>query len=107
VFVNNLTNFVAAYGYDGVDIDWESLYASDIPQYTNFVNTLRSALNTFSQPKLLTAAVSTYPPTGDPPTAEYKMFAAIQNQFDQLKRHDLWHVRRLAGLGDLVQFTHV
>ena len=83
-FINNLTNFMAGRGYDGVDIDWEPFYASDIPQFTNFVNALRTALNAFPQPKLLTAAVGAYPPYGDSPTAQYAMFAALQNQFDQL-----------------------
>jgi chitinase len=84
IFINNLTNFMAARGYDGVDIDWEPLPASDAPQYTNLVNGLRSALNGFSQHKLLTAAVGAYPSYGDSATAEYKMFAALQNQFDQI-----------------------
>jgi len=83
-FINNLTNFMASRAYDGVDIDWEPFYSSDIPPFTNFVNALRSALNTFQPARLLTAAVGAYPPYGDSPTAQYAMFAAIQNQFDQL-----------------------
>src|ERR1035441_2009231 len=47
----------------------------------NFVNGLRSALNGFSQHKLLTVAAAAYPPYGDPPGAEYAMFASLQNQF--------------------------
>ena len=84
VFINSLTNFLAARGYDGVDIDWEPLPSSDAQQYTNLVIGLRAALNQFSQPKLLTAAVGAYPPYGDPPTAEYQMYASLQNQFDQI-----------------------
>ena len=83
-FISNLTNFVAVYGYDGIDIDWEPLPASDTTQFTNFVNGLRSALNGFSQHKLLTAAAGAYPPYGDPPGMQYAMFAALQNQFDQI-----------------------
>jgi chitinase len=83
-FISNLTNFMAARAYDGVDIDWEPFYSSDIPQFTNFVNALRSALTPFQPAKLLTAAVGAYPPYGDSPTAQYTMFAAVQNQFDQL-----------------------
>lgn len=83
-FINNLTNFMASRGYDGVDIDWEPLPATDSQQYTNLVTGLRAALAGFSQPKLLTAAAGAYPPYGDPPTAEYLMFAAFQNQFDQI-----------------------
>jgi len=84
LFINNLTNFVATRGYDGVDIDWEPLPAADAQQYTNLVNGLRSALNGFPQHKLLTAAVGAYPPFGDPATSEYVMFASLQNQFDQI-----------------------
>jgi chitinase len=83
-FINNLTNFMATRGYDGVDIDWEPLPASDAQLYTNLVNGLRSALNGFSQHELLTVAAGAYPPYGDPPTAEYTMFAALQSQFDQI-----------------------
>jgi chitinase len=84
VFINSLTNFMATRGYDGVDIDWEPLPSSDARQYTNLVIGLRSALNAFSQYKLLTAAAGAYPPYGDSVTAEYVMFAALQDQFDQI-----------------------
>jgi len=83
-FVNNLTNFMAARNYDGIDIDWEPLYAADGPQFTNLAYTLRSALNQFPGHKLLTVAAGAYPPYGDPPTAEYTMFAVLQNQLDQI-----------------------
>jgi len=84
VFINNLTNFVAAYGYDGVDIDWEPMPATDFQQFTNLINGLRSALNGFTQHELLTVAAAAYPPYGDPPTAEYAMYASLQHQFDQI-----------------------
>ncbi len=29
-FINNLTNFMAARGYDGIDLDWEPLLAADV-----------------------------------------------------------------------------
>lgn len=83
-FINNLTNFVATRGYDGVDIDWEPLPASDAQQFTNLVNGLRSALNGFPQHELLTVAAGAYPPYGDPPTSEYAMFAMLQSQLDQI-----------------------
>jgi chitinase len=83
-FVNNLTNFLASRGYDGIDIDWEPLNASDAGEYTNFVKTLRAALNAFPTHKLLTAAAGAYPPYGDPPNSEYAMYNMIQNQFDQI-----------------------
>ena len=83
-FISNLTNFMAARNYDGVDLDWEPLPASDAGQFTNLVNGLRSALDGFAQHKLLTVAAAAYPPYGDPATAEYTMFTALQNQFDQI-----------------------
>ncbi len=84
VFVSSLTNFMASRGYDGVDLDWEPLTAADTGQFTNLVNRLRLALNAFPQHKLLTVAAGAYPPYGDPPTAEYTMYASLQNQFDQI-----------------------
>ena len=84
VFINNLTNFMATRGYDGVDIDWEPLPSTDAQQFTNLVTGLRFALNGFSQHKLLTAAAGAYPPFGDSATAEYLMFAMLQSQFDQI-----------------------
>jgi chitinase len=84
VFVSSLTNFMASRGYDGVDLDWEPLTAADTGQFTNLVNHLRSALNGFPQHKWLTVAAGAYPPYGDPPTAEYKMYASLQSQFDQI-----------------------
>ena len=44
-FVSNLTSFMSSNNYDGLDIDWEPLDASDVPQYTNFVIALRAAIN--------------------------------------------------------------
>jgi chitinase len=84
VFISNLTNFVAAYGYDGVDLDWEPLPASDFDQFTNLVSGLRAALNRFPSHKMLTVAAGAYPSYGDPPDSEYTMYAALQDQFDQI-----------------------
>ena len=83
-FINNLTNFMAARNYDGIDVDWEPLPTTDFKKYTNLVYGLRAALNQFPQPKLLTAAVGAYPPSGDPPSDQYLMFADLQSQFDQI-----------------------
>lgn len=83
-FINNLTNFMAGRGYDGIDVDWEPLNASDAAEYTNFIEGLRSALNAFPSHKLLTAAAGAYPPYGDPPDSEYLMYAEIQGLFDQI-----------------------
>jgi chitinase len=83
-FINNLTNFMAARGYDGLDIDWEPFPSSDAQLYTNLVIGLRSALNQFVQPKYLTVAAEAYPPYGDSATAEYLIYAAIQGKLDQI-----------------------
>jgi len=83
-FISGLTNFMAAYGYDGIDLDWEPLPTTDAAQYTNLVNGLRAALNGFPQHKLLTIATTAYPPYNNPANSEAAMFASIQNQFDQI-----------------------
>jgi chitinase len=83
-FISSLAGFMSSNHYDGVDIDWEPLSAADGQQYTNFINALRSALNGYSPSKLLTVAAPAYPVYGDPPAAEFTMFASIQNQFDQI-----------------------
>lgn len=83
-FINNLTNLVGVYGYDGLDVDWEPLPLTDFQQYTNFINGLHTALEALSPPKLLTVAAGAYPSYGDPPTSEYTMFASLQSLFDQI-----------------------
>jgi chitinase len=74
IFITNLTNFMAARGYDGIDLDWEPLDAGDANQFTNLVIGLRAALNGFSSKRLLTAAVASQP----------ALFASLQTQFDQI-----------------------
>ena len=83
-FVTNIVNFMSAYGYDGVDLDWEPFDSSDTAQYTNLVNALRAALNGFGTHLLLTVAAPAYPEYGDSPTAEFSMLASVQVQFDQI-----------------------
>jgi chitinase len=75
-FVQNLTNFMAVGGYDGIDVDWEPLNDSDKPLFTNFVTHLRAALDGFNTHKLLTVAV----PTGTTPS----LVASVQTKFDQI-----------------------
>jgi chitinase len=84
VLVKNLTNLMATYGYDGVDLDWEPYYSTDTQQYTNLVTSLRSALNTFPSHKLITIAAPPYPSYGDSPTAEVMMYASVQSELDQI-----------------------
>lgn len=73
-FIANVVGFMSTYGYDGVDIDWEPLDAADAPQYANFINSLRAALDGFSPRRLLTVATASQP----------ALFASLQNQFDQV-----------------------
>jgi chitinase len=83
-FASNLVSFVSTNGYDGLDIDWEPLASSDVPAYTNFVKAVRAGLNGLSGIKLLTVAAPAYAEYGDSPTAEFAMFASVQNDFDQI-----------------------
>jgi len=83
-FINALTNFMAANGYDGIDLDWEPLPVSDFAQFTNLVKELRTALDGFPQRKLLTVAAGAYANWGDPANSEPAMYAALQDQFDQV-----------------------
>lgn len=73
-FVSNLVQFARSRGYDGIDIDWEPLDTSDAPQFTNFVRSLRSALNDIQPRLLLTAATASQP----------ALFASLKDQFDQI-----------------------
>jgi chitinase len=77
LFVTNLVNFMSARGYDGIDIDWEPLDASDANQFTNFVETLRTALDALNPRPLLTIALAS-PPTPAP------LVASVKSQFDQI-----------------------
>jgi chitinase len=74
VLVNQLHDFISTYDYDGIDLDWEPLSDSDIPKFTNLVVQLRSMLDKFPRPKLLTAATAWQP----------ALFASIQDKFDQI-----------------------
>jgi len=79
-FVRNLTNFVAAWNYDGVDLDWEPLLPADNAAYTNLVLRLRAALDGFSGHKLLTTAINPWPKS----PVTFQLFAALQTNFDQI-----------------------
>lgn len=83
-FINSLTNFMATNSYDGIDLDWEPLPASDFGQFTNLVKELRAALDRFPQHKLLTVAAGAYSNYGDPANAESLMYAGIQSRLDQI-----------------------
>ncbi len=72
--VAGLTSFMTTRGYDGIDLDWEPLDASDAPRFRQLVSELRSALDSISPRPLLTAAVATQP----------ALFASLQGKFDQI-----------------------
>ena len=59
-FVNNAMAFLAKYGFDGLDIDWEfPSSTADQTGYSNLITALRAAFNTKGY--LLSAAVSSNP----------------------------------------------
>src|SRR5579872_2089356 len=70
-FVSNIANFVKSYGYDGVDIDWESNI--NVSQYTELLIQLRAALPT----KIITADMNNG-------SAPQQVAAATQSYIDQL-----------------------
>lgn len=53
--INNIVNLVESKGYDGIDIDYESLNANDRAAFSNFIAQLAQALH--AKGKLLTIAV--------------------------------------------------
>jgi len=73
-FVNNIVSFMQSRGYDGIDIDWETLSSSDASQYSNFIIALRNALNKISPRPLLTAATAWQP----------GIFASLASDFDEI-----------------------
>ncbi|MFI5251259.1 MAG: glycosyl hydrolase family 18 protein [Bacteroidota bacterium] len=73
-FIANLVTLMRARGYDGIDIDWEVLEASDSTQYKTFITTLRADLDTISPRPLLTAATAWQP----------AIFATLAGKFDQI-----------------------
>ena len=87
--ITNLMNFVRSRGYDGVDLDWEPLEATDTHQFIRLVVDLRGALNSEfreglatpkafgahgADPLLLTTAAASQP----------DLFAMLQSDFDQI-----------------------
>jgi chitinase len=55
--IKNITDSVRVLNYDGVDIDWEEVLASDTAQFGALVRGLRSSLDTMNPPRMLTTAV--------------------------------------------------
>jgi spore germination protein len=64
VNITNLVNLAITGGYDGIDLDYENLRATDRTAFTTFVREVASALH--AQGKLLT--VNVYAKTSEPGT---------------------------------------
>jgi spore germination protein len=64
VNIESLVQLAVTHGYDGIDLDYEDLSASDRPAFTSFVNQLAVALH--ANGKLLT--VNVYAKTSEPGT---------------------------------------
>lgn len=77
-FVRNLVQFVAARGYDGIDLDMEPITPADEPNFTAFVHELRAAMKATSPKWLLTI------PASGEPGYQPRLCAELQNDFDQI-----------------------
>ena len=85
-FVANIVSAMAGGGYDGVDINWESVdFPEDVPNLRAFVTDLRGALDAHAPP---TRYLLTYPAGTASGLDEYKsnaqMLAPVQGVFDQI-----------------------
>ena len=59
-FITNITNYVAKYHFDGVDIDWEEDVPQNAANYVSLIKNLRGALNRgFPRHMFLSADVNT------------------------------------------------
>jgi spore germination protein YaaH len=82
--VNAIMNVVTTNGYDGFDVDYENLQATDRDAFSSFVSQLASALH--AQGKKLTVAV--HPKTSEPGTwdgPKAQNYAAIGQAADKVR----------------------
>ena len=82
--VNTLVNLVMAKGYDGIDVDYENMAATDRNHFTTFITQLAKALH--AKGKVLDVAVyakTAEPGTWDGPKSEN--YAALGNVVDRLQ----------------------
>lgn len=56
-FVENLIALMQTRGYDGIDVDWEPLHDSEVPQFVTFISDLRAAMDRVTPRPILTAAL--------------------------------------------------
>jgi chitinase len=73
-FTANLINLMKSRGYDGIDVDWETLEATDSTQYEALITSLRTAMNGITPRPLLTTAVAWQP----------AVLAKLSGQLDQI-----------------------
>ena len=109
-FVRNLTGFLSARGYDGIDVDMEPILPADEPGFIKFVRALRAAMKAANPRWLLTI------PASGEPGAQSKLCALLQDDFDQIniQTYDLsgtwpgfktWYNGSLHGDGDTLLTT--
>lgn len=60
-FVENIITFMILRGYDGIDIDWEVLEASDETIFLNFIKTLRTELDILKPGSIISVATAWQP----------------------------------------------
>jgi chitinase len=85
-FVENIVNAMAAGGYDGVDINWESInFPGDVENFREFVTELRASLDQHAPP---IHYLLTYPAGTAADYTNYSnnanMLAPVQSLFDQI-----------------------
>jgi len=85
-FVANIVAAMAAGGYDGVDVNWESIeFPNDVPNFRAFITALRQALDRHAPP---THYLLTYPVGTSAGSELYRknaeMLAPVQGHFDQI-----------------------
>ena len=58
ILIDNVINLINEYGFDGVDIDWETPTSSQAPYFTLFVKELSEAIKKNNPNHILTAAIT-------------------------------------------------
>ena len=82
--VNDLANLCLSYGYDGIDLDWESLTADERQPFSQFVSELAAALHAEGKIPSVDVAAKTND-DGDWPTAAAEDYVAMGRVADEVK----------------------